>query len=89
MLTSLLTTIGIIDGKSKKYSYTSVAFITGFAVINIKLLFSGFTINSYKFAEVTISDWATGVAALSAMRIANKHVNNIQINKQSSNTKQE
>ena len=82
MISTILSFIGLFDKNSKKISYISVAFLSGMLVINIKLLLSGLTIDGYKMSDTSITDWATGVAALSAMRIANKHVNNIQTNKQ-------
>ena len=39
-------------------------------------------------SNVSVSDWSMGVAALSSMWIANKHVNNIQINKISQNNQE-
>lgn len=80
----------IKNQKTMRPSYTTTAFISGFAIICIKLLLSGITIHSYKMSDVSITDWSAGVAALSAMWISNKHINNIQVNKEkTSQIKQE
>lgn len=87
MLNKILSHLIIWDQESlskghKVPSYTATAFIVGFAILNFKLLVSGLMIYSYKMSDTSITDWATGVAALSAMLIANKHINNIQTNKE-------
>lgn len=81
MLNKILSKLIIKNVKTHKPSYIVTAFIVGFLIINIKLLFSGIQIFGTKMSDVSITDWATGLAALSAMYISNKHVGNIQINK--------
>ena len=74
--------------KTQQPSYTTSAFISGFFIISLKLLVSGIVIHGYQMSNVSVSDWSMGVAALSSMWIANKHVNNIQINKISQNNQE-
>lgn len=64
---------------------TGVAFYVGFLVINFKLLVSGLTIHTYRMSDVSVSDWATGIAALAALYVSNKHIDNLQKNKQENN----
>lgn len=58
------------------------AFYVGFIIINFKLLASGLTIHTYRMSDVSVSDWATGIAALAALYVSNKHIDNLQKNKQ-------
>ena len=75
-------TILINNKKSGNASYTTSMVVYGFGAITFKLLVSGLTLFSYKMSDVSISDWSVGVGALTALWVTNKHINNIQINKQ-------
>lgn len=80
-MNNFLSKLIIKNAETSKPSYTTTAFISGFLLISLKLIVSGLTIRGYKMSDVSVSDWSMGVAALSSMWIANKHVNNIQLNK--------
>ncbi len=83
-MNTLLSKLVVKNVKTHKPSYTTTAFISGFTIICFKLLVSGLTIFHYKMSNVSVSDWSMGVGALSALWVGNKHVNNIQINKEQS-----
>ena len=70
-----LNKLVIKDLKTGKPSYTLTAFMAGFFVINIKLIFSGvqFT-ETFRFDTFSGVDYAAAVAALGAIRIGNKKI---------------
>lgn len=54
----------LIKDSSGKPSVTMTAFVTGFMVVNVKLLISGLTIAGYTMAAFGGGDYAAAVAAL-------------------------
>jgi hypothetical protein len=57
--------------------------IVGFFIINLKLLLSGIEImDKVKMSDFSGSDYAAALAALSALHIFNKKVNNEKVNKE-------
>lgn len=56
------------DSKGKP-SLTATAFIVGFAVVNLKLIFSGVEFNSFKVALFSGGEYAAAVGALGAVYV--------------------
>lgn len=81
MLNQILSKLVIKNVKTHKPSYTITAFVTGFFIVNLKLILSGITIFGQKCSDFNGTDYATSIAALGALYISNKHVGNIQANK--------
>lgn len=64
------------DKKTGKPSYTLTAFVTGFAVVNIKLLLAGVEIaDKIKMSDFSGGDYSMAVAALGALYVGNKKLN--------------
>jgi hypothetical protein len=59
----------LIKDSSGKPSVTMTAFVTGFLVVNAKLLISGLTIAGYKMASFGGGDYSAAVAALGAVYV--------------------
>ena len=59
----------LIKDSAGKPSVTMTAFVTGFAVVNLKLIFSGFEIMTYKVTAFTGGEYAAAVAALGAVYV--------------------
>jgi len=60
------------DTNGKK-SLTATAFILGFAIVNLKLIFSGMTIAGLNLAVFAGSEYAMCVASLGGIYILRKH----------------
>jgi hypothetical protein len=56
------------DSKGKP-SLTATAFIIGFGVVNLKLIFSGFEIGNFKMALFSGGEYAAAVGALGAVYV--------------------
>lgn len=75
MIQWLQSTFILKNLKTGKPSYTLTAFIIGFAVINMKLLFSGIDImGKFKMSSFSGTDYGVALAALGSLHIANKKV---------------
>jgi hypothetical protein len=59
----------LIKDSGGKPSVTMTAFVTGFMVVNLKLLISGLTIAGYKMAAFTGGEYAAAVGALGAVYV--------------------
>jgi hypothetical protein len=59
----------LINDSSGKPSVTMTAFVTGFMVVNVKLLISGLTIAGYTMAAFTGGEYAAAVGALGAVYV--------------------
>lgn len=59
----------LIKDSAGKPSVTMTAFVTGFMVVNAKLLISGLTIAGYKMAAFTGGEYAAAVGALGAVYV--------------------
>jgi hypothetical protein len=56
------------DSKGKP-SLTATAFIVGFVVVNLKLIFSGFEFENFKLALFSGGEYAAAVGALGAVYV--------------------
>lgn len=62
--------------KTGKPSYTTTAFIVGFFVVNMKLIFAGVSVgDKFKSSDFSGTDYAAAVAALGGIYLLNKHNN--------------
>ena len=52
-----------------KPSLTATAFILGFAVVNLKLIFSGFEFENFKMALFSGGEYAAAVGSLGAIYV--------------------
>lgn len=59
----------LIKDSSGKPSITMSAFVTGFIVVNAKLLISGLTLGGYKMAAFSGTEYAAAVASLGAVYV--------------------
>jgi uncharacterized membrane protein len=74
MLNSLLSKLILNDVKTGKPSYTVTAFVIGFLVVNVKLIFSGIAFGDhFTFSQFSGVDYAACVAALGAIYVARKN----------------
>ena len=60
--------LGAFAGSGKP-SVTMTAFVTGFMVVNVKLLISGLTIAGYKMAAFTGGEYAAAIGSLGAIYV--------------------
>lgn len=65
----------LINDSSGKPSVTMTAFVTGFMVVNLKLLISGLTIASYTMSAFGGGDYAASVGALGAVYVMRRSGN--------------
>lgn len=65
----------LIKDSSGKPSVTMTAFVTGFIVVNTKLLISGLTIAGYTMASFGGGDYAAAVGALGAVYVMRRSGN--------------
>lgn len=63
----------LVDPKTGEKSVTLTAFVTGFGVATLKLLFSGVSIGSVILSQFTGSDYAMVVGAVGAIYWARKN----------------
>jgi len=59
----------LIKDSDGKPSVTMTAFVTGFVVVNLKLIVSGLTLAGYKMAPFTGVDYSAAVGALGAIYV--------------------
>lgn len=59
----------LIKDSSGKLSVTMTAFVTGFIVVNAKLLLSGLTIGGYTMAAFTGGEYSAAVGSLGAIYV--------------------
>lgn len=62
----------IKDSQGKK-SVTMTAFVTGFTIVNLKLILSGVSIGGLELAAFTGSEYAAAVAALGAIYVLRRN----------------
>lgn len=84
MLSSFLSKLVVKNIKTGRPSYVLTAFISGFLMVNIKLLVSGLEINGIKMSDFSGVDYGAAVAALGGIYTLNKKVrlDNIEENKE-------
>lgn len=79
----MLSKLIIKNVKTGKASYVTTAFVVGVFIVNLKLLLSGMQLpHNIKMSEFSGTDYAAAMTALSALWVSNKHVNNLQLNKE-------
>lgn len=59
----------LIKDSDGKPSVTMTAFVTGFIVVNLKLIVSGLTLAGYKMAPFTGVDYSAAIGALGAVYV--------------------
>jgi len=59
-----------------KPSLTATAFILGFTVVNLKLIFSGVELNKFKIALFSGGEYAAAVAALGGVYVLRRSTEN-------------
>lgn len=64
----------LTDSNGKK-SLTATLFVSGFVVVNLKLLLAGLTVGSFAMAAFTGMEYAAAVAALGAIYNLRRHKN--------------
>jgi hypothetical protein len=65
------------DPKTKDKSVTLTAFVVGFIVCLLKLIFSGIAIGQFKLAIFTGMDFASAITALGGVYSLKQHVDNL------------
>lgn len=70
----------LINDSSGKPSVTMTAFVTGFMVVNVKLLISGLTIAGYKMAAFTGGEYAAALSALGGVYVMRRNFGNPEKN---------
>lgn len=68
----------LIKDSSGKPSVTMTAFVTGFLVVNAKLLLSGITIVGFKMAAFTGGEYAAALSALGAIYVMRRNFGNTE-----------
>jgi hypothetical protein len=63
----------IIRDTTGKKSVTVTAFIYGFVIVNLKLLFSGVTVGSIVLSQFSGTEYAAAVAALGSVYILRRY----------------
>jgi len=71
----------LIKDSSGKPSITMTAFVTGFIVVNAKLLISGLTVGGYKMAAFTGTEYAAALSALGGIYVMRRNFGNSNANK--------
>lgn len=66
----------LIKDSGGKPSVTMTAFVTGFVVVNVKLLLSGVTLAGYTMAAFTGGEYAAAVGALGAVYVLRRNTGN-------------
>lgn len=66
----------LIKDSAGKPSVTMTAFVTGFVVVNAKLLLSGVTLAGYTMAAFTGGEYAAAVGALGAVYVLRRNTGN-------------
>ena len=77
MINYLVNHFLISNIKTGKPSYTLTAFIYGFILINVKLIFSGVTYGPVHIADFGGVEYAAAIGALGSIYAMNKHVYNL------------
>jgi len=70
----------LINDSSGKPSVTMTAFVTGFMVVNLKLLISGLTIAGYTMAAFTGGEYAAALSALGGVYVMRRNFGNPEKN---------
>lgn len=70
----------LIKDSSGKPSVTMTAFVTGFIVVNAKLLISGLTIAGYTMAAFDGGDYAAALSALGGIYVMRRNFGNPEKN---------
>ena len=66
----------LIKDSSGKPSVTMTAFVTGFLVVNFKLLASGITIAGYTMTAFTVVDFSAAIASLGSVYVMRRSTGN-------------
>jgi hypothetical protein len=66
----------LIKDSGGKPSVTMTAFVTGFIVVNLKLLISGLTFGGYAMASFTGGEYAAALSALGAVYVMRRNFGN-------------
>ena len=66
----------LMKDSSGKKSVTMTAFVIGFIVCNIKLLFAGLTVGDFSLAAFTGSEYGIAIAALGSIYVLRRRNNN-------------
>jgi hypothetical protein len=66
----------LIKDSSGKPSATMTAFVTGFLVVNAKLLLSGITLAGYTMAAFTGGEYAAALSALGGIYVMRRNFGN-------------
>lgn len=74
MLSSFLSNLVVKNVKTGRPSYVLTAFISGFFIVNIKLLLSGVEVHGIKMSEFNGVDYSAAVAALGGIYTLNKKI---------------
>ena len=71
----------LIKDSDGKPSVTMTAFVTGFIVVNLKLLASGLTIAGYDMSPFTGVDYSAAIGALGAIYVMRRSGDNTEMEK--------
>lgn len=71
----------LIKNSDGKKSVTMTAFVLGFVIVNLKLIFSGMTIGGLNLAPFTGGEYAAAMSALGAIYVLRRHTDNIAAKK--------
>ena len=66
----------LIKDSDGKRSITMTAFVLGFIVVNLKLLFSGMSIAGIELASFSGGEYAAAIGALGAVYVLRRNVTN-------------
>jgi len=78
----------LIKDSDGKPSVTMTAFVSGFLVVNLKLLLSGITIAGFKMAAFTGGEYAAALGALGTIYVMRRNFGNPNGKEQSKTTKE-
>lgn len=66
----------LIKDSSGKKSATMTAFVLGFIVVNLKLIFSGITVGSFTIASFTGGEYSSSLISLGAIYVLRRNFGN-------------
>lgn len=75
----------LLTDTSGKKSATLTAFVLGFIVVNLKLLFSGMTVKGIELAAFTGGEYAASLGALGAIYVLRRSTTPVQNNNDKTN----
>lgn len=78
----------LIKDSDGKPSVTMTAFVTGFIVVNVKLLLSGVTLGGFTMAAFTGGEYAAALTSLGAIYVMRRNFGNPNANKESKAAKE-